>query len=75
MHEMPTIDQTQEWEESLNSEEGEVKFPISFLDRFNEEEIRIEASNIDIGPPRLKKSSVKEIKLGKKTKNKGNELF
>lgn len=75
MLEMPTIDQTHEWEESLNSEEGDVKFPVSFLDRFNEEDIKVEASNIDIGTPRLKKSSVKEIKLGKKTKNKGNELF
>jgi hypothetical protein len=75
MLEMSTIDQTQEWEETLNSKEGNVKFPVSFLERLKKEDINIEAININIGTPRLKKSSVKEINLGKKNKNKGKQLF
>jgi len=76
MLDMPTVDQTQEWEDGLNENSGELKFPITFLMSINSESLKIEKSNIDIGNPRLKKSSLKEIKLGKKTnKKKGNELF
>lgn len=75
MLEMPTIDQTQEWEESLNKDEGDLKFPVTFLDRLETDSLEIKEVDIKIGSPRLVKSSVKEIKLGKKPKKKGNELF
>ena len=75
MLEMPTIDQTKEWEDYLDSEDGDVKFPVTLLENLDSKSFEIEEVNIDIGKPRLKKSTVKEIKLGKKPKNKGNELF
>lgn len=76
MLDMPTVDKTQEWEEGLNENNSELKFPVTFLASIGDESLEIEKSNIDIGKPRLRKSSVKEIKLGKKTnKKKGNELF
>lgn len=75
MLEMPTIDQTQEWEEHLDSEGGDLKFPVTLLENLDSKSFEIEVANIDIGNPRLKKSTIKEIKLGKKPKNKGNELF
>jgi hypothetical protein len=75
MLEMPTVDQTQEWEEHLDSEDGDLKFPVTLLETLDSKSFEIEEVNIEIGKPRLKNSAVKEIKLGKKPKNKGNELF
>ena len=76
MLDMPTIDQTQEWEEGLDENNSDLKFPVTFLASIGDESLEIEKVNIDIGNPRLRKSSVKEIKLGKNTnKKKGNELF
>lgn len=76
MLDMPTIDQTQEWEEGLKENNNELKFPVTFLASIGAESLNIEKVNIDIGNPRLRKSTVKEIKLGKNTnKKKGNELF
>ncbi len=75
MLDMPTVDKTQEWEDELNRDNSDLKFPVTFFADLNSESLEIEKANIDIGKPKLKKSSVKEIKLGKKTKNKGNELF
>jgi hypothetical protein len=75
MLEMSTVDQTQEWEESLKNDDGDLKFPVAFLDRLETESLEIKEVNIDIGKPRLVELSVKEIKLGKKPNKKGNELF
>jgi hypothetical protein len=75
MLEMPTVDQTQEWEEHLDSEDVDLKFPVTLLETLDSKSFEIEEVNIEIGKPRLKNSAVKEIKLGKKPKNKGNELF
>lgn len=75
---MSLIDETEEWEKSLSeNREGDVKFPISFLDREVISSIGEVTGNLQVKSPRIKDSKVKEIKLGKKSinKNKGNKLF
>lgn len=73
MLEMPTIDRTDEWEENLDQEAGDLKFPVTLFDSIDLGEFSI--PEVKVESPRLKKTSIKEIKLGKKPKNKRNELF
>jgi len=77
MLDMPTIDKTQEWEERLDRDEGDLRFPVTFHDGKLIGDIEITYSKVEVKKPRLKNSQVREIKLGKKTKNnnKGKELF
>ncbi len=75
MLEMPTIDKTEEWENSLDKGEGTIKFPVTFFDTIDLENIETSLPVVPVSLPRFKKTTVKEIKLGKKSKNKGNELF
>ena len=57
---MPTTDQTQEWEEGLDENNSDLKFPVTFLASIGDESLEIEKVNIDIGNPRLRKSSIKD---------------
>ena len=75
MLEMPTIDKTEEWEDSLDKGEGTLKFPVTFFDTIEIKEMEAILPEVKVNPPKFKKNSVKEITLGKKQKNKGNELF
>ena len=75
MLEMPTIDKTEEWEDRLDKGEGTLKFPVTFFDTIEIKEIELALPEVKVNPPRLKKNSVKEVKMGKKPKNKANELF
>ena len=76
--EMPTIDRTEEWEETLDgSKTGSLKFPISILDRESISDIGEVKGSLSISKPRMVNSKVREIKLGKShiNRNKGNKLF
>lgn len=76
--EMPTIDKTEEWEESLDQDNaGSVKFPISMLDRDVIANIGEVEGTISVSSPKMVNSPIREIKLGKTriSKNKGNKLF
>jgi hypothetical protein len=75
MLEMPTIDKTEEWEESLNHVDGTIKFPVTFFDSIDMKDIETSLPSVAVSLPRFKKTTVKEIKIGKRSKNKGNELF
>lgn len=75
---MSLIDRTDEWEESIdNIREGEIKFPVKFLDSDDLLKIGSVTGKVDAPPPRLKNSVAREIKLGKARtkKDKGNKLF
>lgn len=75
MLEMPTVDTTKEWEDRLDQGEGTLKFPVTFFDTIEIKEIELSLPEVKINLPKLKKNFLKEVKLGKKYKNKGNELF
>ncbi len=75
---MPTKDETEKWEEALESPEGTLKFPV-FLFSVDELSLFVEIEEkITLPTIRLKSSESSEVVLKdrkKKRPSKGNELF
>lgn len=77
---MPTVDETENWEEAMSKPEGEVKFPVSLLDSDILASVAEIGSHLEkeikISDPVIRNNRIQEIKLGKSSKkNNKNKLF
>jgi len=77
---MPTIDETENWEDAISKPEGEIKFPVSLLDSEILSAVAEIGGHLEkeikINDPVIRNNKVQEIKLNKSSKkNNKNKLF